>query len=123
MRIRLIAYGILVLLLAIILVANWNLLSGAAEINLLIGRLHAPVFVLLLLTALLVAAIEAPAQALARRAWLAERRALAQQIEQLRQRADHVEGARLLTLESTLERELTAIRAQLDRLEQARLLN
>ena len=54
--------------------------------------------------------------ALSQRAWVRERRALRKELEGARLRADHEEESRTGTLRIAMERELAAIRAQLDQL-------
>jgi uncharacterized integral membrane protein len=115
MSTRTIGYALLALLLLALLVANWHLLVGATQLNLLLGQVTAPLIVLIVLVAGIVLAIEAFARARERRGWRAERYGLAQQLEQLRARADQTEGARIASLQALLERELAAIRVQLDR--------
>jgi uncharacterized integral membrane protein len=115
MSTRTIGYALVALLLVALLVANWHLLVSATQLNLLIAQVSAPLIVLIALLVGLVLLIEALARALERRGWRAERYGLAQQLEQLRLRADQAEGARIASLQALLERELAAIRVQLDR--------
>jgi uncharacterized integral membrane protein len=115
MSARTIGYVIVALLLVALLVANWHLLAGATQLNLLIAQVSAPLIVLIVVLVGLVLLIEALAHALERRGWRQERYGLAQQLEQLRSRADQAEAARIASLQALLERELAAIRVQLDR--------
>ncbi len=116
MRARAIIYAALALLLLILLFANWSLLATATPLNVVVGRVQAPIGLLVLLVAVLVFLIELAAHVMDYRTWQQERRQLTLEINQLRVRADQAEGARLVALQSYLERELMLIRTQLDRL-------
>ncbi|HTV49823.1 MAG TPA: hypothetical protein VME21_01475 [Steroidobacteraceae bacterium] len=116
MSARILGYGVLAILLIVLLIANWHLLAASTALNLVIAHLTAPLIVLMLIIAALALLIDALAHAVERRLWGQERRALARQIEELRVRADQAEGSRLIALQATIERELAAIRAQLERI-------
>jgi uncharacterized integral membrane protein len=117
MRPRLIAYAVVVVLLAIVLFANWHLLTSSTQLNLIVGRITAPLIVLLLVVAGLVLAIDAAIHALERRRWWRERHGLDRELEQVRLRADHAEASRVAALQTLVEREIAAIHAQLDHIQ------
>lgn len=103
------------IVLAVLVVANWSLLSGPVELNLLVARFQAPLALLLLLFAGIVLLGSLSVQALKEYAWRRERRTLASQLEAARLIAEKEEASRTGALKATLQNELAAIRAQLDR--------
>ena len=70
----------------------------------------------LLLIAGLILLIAVGIHAVSRRAWMRERRVLQKDLESARMRAEHEEESRTGTLRVAMERELSAIRAQLDQI-------
>jgi uncharacterized integral membrane protein len=116
MKIRTVLYIIVLLIVLAFLLANWRAISNPSDLNFFVARIHAPVGVLILLVAAVIAAIAFIAHGLARYSWQRERRSLAQEIEQLRARAEAVEQSHLQELREVIERETAAIRGQLERL-------
>lgn len=111
-----VAYVVAALVLGVLVAANWALFATPVELNFLAGRVHAPIIILMLLVAGVIALVAIGVHASRRRAWLRERRALTKDLEVARLRAEHEEESRIGTLRVTMERELAAIRAQLDQL-------
>ena len=116
MKVRTVVYIVVLLIVVAFLLANWSTISNPSDLNFFFARIHAPVGVLILLVAAVIGAIAFIAHGLARYTWLRERRSLAQQIEELRSRADVVQESHLQELKEVLERETAAIRSQLERL-------
>jgi uncharacterized integral membrane protein len=116
MRPRNVTLIVIGLLLIFLVLANWSVFSQATEINLLLLRVHAPLGLLFILVALAVFAIDFTLHSLNRMSWSRERRDLTAQIERHRQLADQAEESRVRALGEKIERESSAIRAQLDAL-------
>ena len=111
-----VAYIVAAIVLAAFVLANWALFAADVELNFLIARVQAPLIVVMLLVAGVILLVDLGAHALSRRAWVRERRALRKDLEGARLRADHEEESRTGTLRLSMERELLAIRGQLDQL-------
>ncbi len=116
MRPRNVAYLIVLLLLVVFVLANWNVIASSHEISFLVGRVTAPLGVLILVIAALVFAIDLVSHAFSRRSWDQERRGLSQEMERLRLRAEQAEESRIEAVRDLIERETAVIRGQLDRL-------
>ncbi len=116
MRPRNVVYLVVLLLLLVLVLANWNVIASSHEISFLVGRITAPLGVLILVIAALVFAIDLVSHAFSRRAWEQERRSLAQEMERLRVRAEQAEESRIEAVRDLIERETAVIRGQLDRL-------
>ncbi len=116
MKVRTVVYIVVLLIVLGFLLGNWHTISEPTDLNFFLLQVHAPVGVLILLVAVVIAAIASIAHVLARYGWQRERRGLAQEIEQLRARADNSEESRLRELREIVERETSAIRTQLERL-------
>lgn len=116
MRIRTVIYILVLLIVLAFLLDNWHTISNPTDLNFFVARIHAPVGILILLVAVVIAAIGLIAHGLARYAWQRERRNLSQEVEQLRARVDVSQESRLRELREVLERETAAIRSQLERL-------
>jgi uncharacterized integral membrane protein len=116
MKVRTVVYIILLLIVLAFLLANWHTISNPSDLNFFVARIHAPVGVLILLVTAVIAAVAFIAHGLARYAWQRERRSLAQEIEQLRSRADGMQESHLQELREVVERETAAIRSQLEHL-------
>ncbi len=116
MRPRNVVYLIVVLLLAVFVLANWQVIATSHELSFLVGRITAPLGVLILVIAALVFAIDLVSHALSWREWDRERRSLAEEMERLRVRAEQAEASRIEALRDLLERETATLRGQLDRL-------
>lgn len=116
MKPRSVLYILALVLVVVFVLANWGLLSGSVQLNLLIARIQAPLGLLILLISAIVIAVDLTVHAMSRRAWRRERRTLLDDMGTIRQRAEHGEESRLEELRVALDRELTAIRGQLDRL-------
>lgn len=114
MRPRSVLYIVVLVLIAVLLLANWTLLASHTELNLLVARIQAPLGVLILLLLAAVILVNAIVQALSYQAWGRERRALAKEIEGLRLRAEREEESRMRSLRETMDRDLAAIRGQLE---------
>jgi len=113
-----VAYIVAAVLLAVLVVANWTLFATPVELNLLVARVQAPPIVLMLLLVGVIWLSASAGHALSRRAWGRERDALRKELELARARAEHEEESRIGGLRITMERELAAIRAQIDRLQE-----
>lgn len=116
MKPRSVLYLVALLLLGVLALANWNLLTGPVELNLLIARIQAPLGVLIVSISALVMLIQVSVHALRQRAWTRERRALTEDLDGLRSRAERGEESRSDALRAAMDRELAAIRGQLDQL-------
>jgi uncharacterized integral membrane protein len=117
---RTVLYIVALLLAGVFAIANWTLLAASVELNLLFAKLQAPLGILMLLLVALIVLFDLGVHAMTHRAWTRERRALAKDLEGLRLRADAEEQSRIAALRSAMERELAAIRGQLDQLIAAR---
>ena len=111
-----VAYIVAAIVLGVFVLANWILFAAPVELNFLIARVHAPLIILVLLVAGLILLIDLGIHAVNQRAWVRERRALVKDLEGARLRADHEEESRTGALRVAMERELAAIRAQLEQL-------
>ena len=108
-------YILAAVVIAVLVVANWGLLAGPVELNLLIARFQAPLALLLVLFAAILSLVFISLQALREYAWRRERRSLASALEAARVLAEKEEASRTGALKAALQSELAAIRAQLDR--------
>jgi|SRR5688572_29256573 uncharacterized integral membrane protein len=111
-----VAYIVAAIVLGVFVLANWTLFAASMELNFLIARVQAPLIVLVLLVAGVILLVDLGIHAVSQRAWVRERRTLQKELEAARLRAEHEEDSRTGTLRVALERELVAIRAQLDQL-------
>ncbi len=111
-----VAYIVAAIIVGVFILANWTLFAATVELNFLIARVQAPLIILMLLVAGVILLVDLGVHALSRRAWVRERRALREDLEGARLRAEHEEESRTGTLRVAMERELAAIRAQLDQL-------
>jgi uncharacterized integral membrane protein len=111
-----VAYIVAAIVLGVFVLANWTLFAAAVELNFLIARVQAPLIILVLLVAGVILLIDLGIHAVSQRTWVRERRALRKDLESARLRAEHEEESRTGTLRVAMERELAAIRAQLDQL-------
>jgi uncharacterized integral membrane protein len=109
-----VAYIVAAIVLGVFVLANWTLFATAVELNFLIARVQAPLIILVLLVAGVILLVTLAIHAVSQRAWVRERRALQKDLEAARLRADHEEESRTGALRVAMERELAAIRAQLD---------
>lgn len=116
MRPRNVIFIVIALLLLFIVLANWGVISQPTEISLLVAKINAPLGLLMLLIAVAVFAIDFTMHSLSRLTWSRERRELTAQIERQRVLADQAEESRVRELKELIERETTAIRAQLEQL-------
>jgi len=116
MRPRTVVYVILLLILAALLIVNRAVIATSTPLNFLVTRAHAPFGILILIVAILIALGDFIAHALSRYGWIRERRSLANEIGMLRAQAEQAEASRIRELKETVEREIAAIRGQLDRL-------
>jgi uncharacterized integral membrane protein len=110
-----IIYIVAAAVIAVLVAANWSLLAGAVELNLLLARVQAPLALLLLLFAGIILLLDLSVHALREYAWRRERRALVSDLEAARLLAEKEEASRTGALKATLQSELATIRAQLDR--------
>ncbi|HEU4625129.1 MAG TPA: lipopolysaccharide assembly protein LapA domain-containing protein [Steroidobacteraceae bacterium] len=110
-----VAYIVAGVVLVVLFVANWNLFVTPVAVNLLFTEIQVPLIALVLFVAGVVALVGVVVHALRMREWARERRALRKDLEAERVRAEHEEHSRINTLRVTMERELGAVRAQLDR--------
>jgi uncharacterized membrane protein YciS (DUF1049 family) len=111
-------YIVVLALIGILTLANWSALSQPINFNLLVTEVIAPIGVLVFAIVAAVFLVDWVIYALRRRSWNTERQDLTRQLEESRLRADSAEESRIRSLRDTLETELTAIRAKLDRIEQ-----
>ncbi|HVY80700.1 MAG TPA: LapA family protein [Steroidobacteraceae bacterium] len=110
-----VAYIVAGVVLVVLFVANWNLFVTPVAVNLLFAQIQIPLIALVLFVAGVVALVGFVVHALRMREWARERRTLRKDLEAERVRAEHEEQSRINTLRVTMERELGALRAQLDR--------
>ena len=115
MKVTGVIYVLAAAVIAAFAVANWALLMQPIEMNLLVARVQAPLAVLLLLLAGIILLLDFGMHALREHTWLRDRRALARNLEAARLRAEQEGDARTGALTSAIHKELTIIRAQLDR--------
>jgi uncharacterized membrane protein YciS (DUF1049 family) len=111
-------YIIVLALIALLALANWQALSQPINFNLLVTQVVAPIGVLVFAIVAAVFLVDWVIYALRRHAWNTERQDLTRQLEESRLRADSAEESRIRGLRETLATELAAIRQKLDRLEQ-----
>ena len=116
MKPRTVAYIILLLILAALLVANRGAIATSTQLNFLVVRAQAPFGVLILVVAALIGLVDFIGHALSHFGWQRERRGLARELEMVREQAEQAEASRIHELKETVERESAEIRAQLDRL-------
>lgn len=113
------AKGVIYILAAAVIVtfavANWGILIGSVDLNLLFARVQAPLALLLLLFAGLILLLDLSVHAIREYSWTRERRTLARELEMARLRADKEEESRTGALKVSIETQLAAIRTQLDR--------
>ncbi|MGH8228335.1 MAG: hypothetical protein ACREU3_10625 [Steroidobacteraceae bacterium] len=114
MRPRYIVYLVVLVILAIFVGVNWDLIASSRQISFLVAKVTAPLGVLILVIAALVFIVDRAAHAFARYAWGRERRGLAADVERLRARADEAEESRIRELRELVEREVALLKAQLD---------
>lgn len=116
MKAKTVFYILAALIVGVLVVANWSLFTTQVELNLLFVRMQAPLAILLLLLAAVILLLDAGVHMVSRHAWMRERRALKSDLEAALLRADREEESRMGTLRVAMERELSVIHAQLDRL-------
>jgi uncharacterized integral membrane protein len=116
MQAKTVFYILAALIVGVLVVANWSLFTTQVELNLLFVRMQAPLAILLLLLAAVILLLDAGVHMVSRHAWMRERRALKSDLEAALLRADREEESRMGTLRVAMERELSVIHAQLDRL-------
>jgi uncharacterized integral membrane protein len=116
MKLRGVVYIVAALVIGVLVVANWSLFTTPVDLNFLAARLQAPLIIPVLLIAGVILLLDAGLNLMNRQAWARERRALARDLEGARLRAEREEESRIGALRTTLDRELAAIRAQLDQL-------
>jgi len=116
-RTKVVIYLIAAVMVSAFFIANWALLSSPVSLNFLFARVEMPLALLLLLCAGVVLLLDLVVHASADHAWRAERRRLVTEVAGARMRAERaeVEESRSQGLQATLEREFSAVRAQLDR--------
>ncbi|MGH8326625.1 MAG: hypothetical protein ACRET2_07680 [Steroidobacteraceae bacterium] len=114
MRPRYIVYLVVLVILAIFVGVNWDLIASSRQISFLVAKVTAPLGVLILVIAALVFIVDRAAHAFARYAWGRERRGLTADVERLRARADEAEESRIRELRELVEREVALLKAQLD---------
>ena len=115
MNAKVIIYILAAIVIAVFVAANWGLLLGPVELNLLIARVQAPLALLLLLFAGFILLLDLSVHTFREYAWIRERRALARELDAARLRADKEEESRTGTLKLAIEKDLAVVRAQLDR--------
>lgn len=115
MNVKAVIYILAAAVIAILVAANWELLIGPVELNLLIARVQAPLALLLLMFAGIILLLDLSVHAVREYAWRRERRELASALESARLLAEREEESRTGALKVTIQTELAAIRAQLDR--------
>jgi uncharacterized integral membrane protein len=115
MKTKGVIYILVASVIVIFAVANWGILIGSVELNLLFARVQAPLALLLLLFAGLVLLLDLSVHAIREYGWIRERRTLARELELARLRADKEEESRTGALKISIETQLAAIRTQLDR--------
>ncbi len=116
MRVKAVIYIVAAAVIAALVVANWGVLIGAVELNLLVARVQAPLVLLLLLFAGIIFLLDLSVHAVREYAWRRERRELASALNAARLLAEKEEESRTGALKVAIQGELAAMRAQLDRL-------
>lgn len=115
MRAKAAVYVIAAIVIGLFVVANWTLLVASVQLNLLVAEVQAPLIVLLLMLAGAILLLDLAVHAFSSHGWTRERRTLVRDLEAARLRADKEEESRTAALRTSLERELAAVRGQLDR--------
>ena len=110
-----VVYIVAAAILAVFVVANWQLLMQPVEMNFLVTRVQAPLAVLLLLLASVILLLDFGVHAVREHTWIRDRRILARDLEAARLRAEQEGDARTAATTSAIHKELAIIRAQLDR--------
>lgn len=116
MKPRTVIYGVVLLVLVLFIFVNWGITT---EVTVLVHRGHISLGALVAILAAALLLLDSLAHATSLYSWQRERRALEQDVQQLRLRAEQAEGSRLMEMRTFLERELAGIRAQLDRVSRA----
>jgi uncharacterized integral membrane protein len=116
MKPRTVLYIVALVLIVVFALANWALLAGTVELNLLIVRVQAPLGVLLVLIAAVIVLIDLGLQALNQRSWTRERQTLVKELDSYRLRAGRDDDSRLEALRVAMDRDLAVIRGQLEKL-------
>jgi uncharacterized integral membrane protein len=116
MKAKGVAYIVAAVLIGVFVMANWTLLIASIELNLLVAHVQAPLGVLILLVAGVILLADLAVHALSEHESSRERRALRQELDDSRLRADREEESRTAALRISMDRELSLIRGQLDQL-------
>jgi uncharacterized integral membrane protein len=116
MSAKVVIYIVAAAVITVLVVANWGLLLGAVELNLLITRVQAPLALLLLLFGGIILLLDLSVHAVREYGWRRERRELASALNAARLLAEKEEESRTSALKVAIQGELAAMRAQLDRL-------
>jgi uncharacterized integral membrane protein len=116
MSVKAVIYIVAAAVIAVLVVANWGLLIGTVELNLLVARVQAPLALLLLLFAGIILLLDLSVHAVREYAWRRERRELTNALDAARRVAEKEEESRTGALKVAIQGELAAMRAQLDRL-------
>ncbi len=74
MRAKGVIYVLIAAVIAVFVVANWGLLMGPVEMDLLVARVQAPLAVLILLFAGVILLLDLSVHALGEYAWMRDRR-------------------------------------------------
>lgn len=115
MRVRTVAYLLVAVAIAVFVAINWSVFLTQTPIDFLFTRITGPLGFLILVIAVLIACIALIAHGFARLTWRQERRALAQELDRQRQRAEQADASRLKELRDFLAQETQSLREQLDR--------
>jgi uncharacterized integral membrane protein len=115
MKPRTIVYLVVLVALAVFVLANLDVVTTPTRLNLLATSVTAPLGVVILVIAGTILLLDLAAHQLAAMAWRRDQRQLTEQLETMRRRADDAEEARIGDLRRLVEREMAALRGQVDR--------
>jgi uncharacterized membrane protein YccC len=115
MNFRTIAYVLMMLVLGALVLANLSVILLPTTFNLLFTSVTAPLGIVILVVAGTIVALDLIAHQLAQYGWQRDQRALVEQLEAMRRRADDAEEARIGELRRLFEQEMSHTRDQLDR--------
>lgn len=113
-KIRMGAIGLLGLLAAALVVLNWKLLLSRATIHLLVGRIEAPLGLIVVLVALVLISVQI---LMLRAQKLLASREHGKELERIRAAASDQVRSRSDTVQRAVQEEVVAIRARLDRID------
>lgn len=116
MRLRHVGVVLLLLLLAIFSMGNWETIATPTTLNLLVGQVQVPLGLLMLITIGLLTVLYALLLVLAERRFLREGARLHRDVEEARQREGETQTTEIRQLAQKLTQDLSDVRGVLGRL-------